>query len=377
MSGDALEIKTEKKEGGAKMEWVGNHDPDMVGPGARFAIGHDPADDATDPDPDATADDDDTATKYAAVGGKMRVTIGISATSKRRKEQQEGAEAAALIRRMTAARMQSVGTSASMLRNQPPPLGAAAAADTTEGPGRSEGRARAKLKLQAIDAVKPLLDPLYKAGRLSKAGYKQTLKRAVQELIGADKDGQLQWTATQIAAAVELDDTGGTASTAAAAPALRMLSADAVITLSHVHCRPGAGAGLFRAAARWLLPRCRLREAANGQRFEHLHSRIDSALSYSYTPGNVGFEKQNVGRCPVLTVGSAVDELMWFEEWRDWSGVEKHGETGSSPMCPPRSAHALPNRLQHSAGSVRHRRRNTVVVLPDGGQTHRDRSGGR
>ena len=373
VSGDALTIKTEKKEGGAKMEWVGNHDPDMVGPGARFAQAHDDlADDATDPGPGAAAaDDDDTVTKYVAVGGKMRVTVGISATSKRRKEQQEGAEAAELIRRMNTARRQSVGASGSLLSQPgPPPAAAVAAASAAESPDRSEARARATLKLQAIDAVKPYLDPLYKAGRIGKAGYKQTLKRAVQELVRSGSGGK-QWTAAQIAAAVDLADPSGTgrptttaaatAATAAAAaaaaatsaPTLRALSADAVITLSHVHCPRGTSAGQFRAAARWLLPRCRLREAANGQQFEHLHARIDSASesSYSYKPGNVGFEKQNVGRSAVLAPGSAADELMWFEEWRDWSGVAKHGETGASPPTPLLHSHRHPSlstgRLYH------------------------------
>ena len=117
----------------------------------------------------------------------------------------------------------------------------------------------------------------------------------------------------------------------AAAP----VSRDAVFTLSHVHC-PASSTSTFTAGARWLLPRCRQREAKNGQRFEHLHARATSSASgtcsdgrsYRYRAANAGFEAQNVGRGSRIPEGTAANEFVWFEQWRDWSGVEKHGSTG-------------------------------------------------
>ena len=116
--------------------------------------------------------------------------------------------------------------------------------------------------------------------------------------------------------------------------------ADAVFILSHVHC-PVSKAQLFRDAAKWILPRCRLRETPNGQAFEHLHARLggptgpDAAAAYAYRAAASGFEPRNVGRgaSPALrddggsSGGGAVEEFVWFEEWRDWSGVALHGET--------------------------------------------------
>lgn len=118
-------------------------------------------------------------------------------------------------------------------------------------------------------------------------------------------------------------------------PTLREVSAIAVFTISHVHV-PKGRSGDFQQAARWLLPRCRVREAANGQGFEHLHLRAYTphAGPYSYKPQNVGFEPQNVGRGSVISAADAVevDELVWLEEWADWEGVEKHGGTGHGSL---------------------------------------------
>ena len=73
--------------------------------------------------------------------------------------------------------------------------------------------------------------------------------------------------------------------------------ADAVFILSHVHC-PVSKAQLFRDAAKWILPRCRLRETPNGQAFEHLHARLSTgdAAAYAYRAAASGFEPRNVGR---------------------------------------------------------------------------------
>lgn len=121
-------------------------------------------------------------------------------------------------------------------------------------------------------------------------------------------------------------------------PTLREVCPTAVFTLSHVHVGLKKS-GDFQNAARWLLPRCRLREAANGVGFEHLHRRLEAPKGpYSYKPQNVGFEPRNVGREPAALApgggfaGAAVAEFCWFEEWAGWEGVEKHGGTGHGSM---------------------------------------------
>jgi hypothetical protein len=106
----------------------------------------------------------------------------------------------------------------------------------------------------------------------------------------------------------------------------RAVPPQAVFVLSHVHC-PVSHVELFRDSAKWVLPRCRLREAANGQAFEHLHLKAGDAKSYEYIASSCGFEDRNVGRGVVISAGTAVNEFCWFEEWADWSGVEAHGKT--------------------------------------------------
>ena len=91
-------------------------------------------------------------------------------------------------------------------------------------------------------------------------------------------------------------------------PMLREVSPLAVFTLSHVHV-PRHMAKDFEVAARWLLPRCRIREKAFGQAFEHLHRRNTPGTSdgaYSFNAANVGFEAQNVGRGEVISGSGGV-----------------------------------------------------------------------
>jgi hypothetical protein len=116
--------------------------------------------------------------------------------------------------------------------------------------------------------------------------------------------------------------------------------AEAVFILSHVHCTAG-DAPRFLTAARWILPRCRLREICNGQCFEHLHARLPSGTStsttisegrYEYHEAECGFEPRNMGRGASAAwaessgadADSGHEGFVWFEEWRDWSGVELH-----------------------------------------------------
>jgi hypothetical protein len=121
---------------------------------------------------------------------------------------------------------------------------------------------------------------------------------------------------------------------------LREVSPLAVFTLSHVHV-PQYRSTDFEKAAKWLLPRCRLREASSGQVFEHLHRRrpesspdLAPPLPYHFNAANAGFEQRNVGREPAALssggafAGAAVSEFCWFEEWAGWEGVEAHGGTG-------------------------------------------------
>jgi hypothetical protein len=113
--------------------------------------------------------------------------------------------------------------------------------------------------------------------------------------------------------------------------ALRPVPPDAVFTLSHVHA-PVASAlaeSTFETGARWLLPRCRQRETPNGQKFEHLHKSAAEKSSlepYAYDEATYGFGPRNVERPSTIPEASPAVEWMWFEEWSDWSGVEKHGQ---------------------------------------------------
>ena len=115
---------------------------------------------------------------------------------------------------------------------------------------------------------------------------------------------------------------------------MRRISKDAIFTLSHVHC-PVPHAPKFERAAKWILPYCRLNETANGQVFEHLHSSLANpnagtafGRKHAYIPSRCGFSARNAtGRGEVISEGTDVLEYMWFEEWRDWTGVEMHGET--------------------------------------------------
>lgn len=108
---------------------------------------------------------------------------------------------------------------------------------------------------------------------------------------------------------------------------MRDVEPGAVFVLSHVAC-PTGRTHQFRDAARWVLPRCRQREDVNGQQFEHLHAgRAGDRPCHEFKPGNAGFEARNCGRDPTIELGAAVDHFVWFEEWRSWDGIEKHGDT--------------------------------------------------
>ena len=111
---------------------------------------------------------------------------------------------------------------------------------------------------------------------------------------------------------------------------MRAICRDAVFTLSHVHC-PVRHAPKFESAAKWILPHCRLKETANGQIFEHLHpspANLGEGRPHEYVRARSGFCARNATGCgEIVRGGDAVHEYMWFEEWRDWSGVEKHGAT--------------------------------------------------
>ena len=117
-------------------------------------------------------------------------------------------------------------------------------------------------------------------------------------------------------------------------PEMRRISKDAIFTLSHVHCSV-PHAPKFERAAKWILPYCRLNETVNGQVFEHLHPSLANpnagtafGRKHAYIPSRCGFSARNAtGRGEVISEGTDVLEYMWFEEWRDWNGVEKHGET--------------------------------------------------
>ena len=111
---------------------------------------------------------------------------------------------------------------------------------------------------------------------------------------------------------------------AAVAMAFRPVSPNAVFTLSHVHAL-ASSESTFETGARWLLPRCRARETPNGQKFEHLHKSAAMLDTYVYQAESYGFGPRNVDRPALIPDGEAVAEWMWFEEWDDWSGVEKHG----------------------------------------------------
>ena len=72
--------------------------------------------------------------------------------------------------------------------------------------------------------------------------------------------------------------------------------------------------------------------AVNGQVFEHLHAasanRLQPPREHQYEPSRCGFSERHLnGRGEVIEPGTAVREFMWFEEWADWAGVEKHGNT--------------------------------------------------
>lgn len=107
----------------------------------------------------------------------------------------------------------------------------------------------------------------------------------------------------------------------------RRIDRDAVFTLSHVHI-PTGHAPKFEAAAQWILPHCRLNERANGQIFQHLHASVNPRRKHAYEPARCGYCDRNLtGRGALISKETETNEFMWFEEWRDWSGVEKHGRT--------------------------------------------------
>ena len=82
---------------------------------------------------------------------------------------------------------------------------------------------------------------------------------------------------------------------------------------------------------------CRIKETVNGQVFEHLHASATNAKAeanlvperhHEYLPNRCGFSPRNAtGRGELIAAGADIREYVWFEEWADWSGIEKHGDT--------------------------------------------------
>ena len=61
------------------------------------------------------------------------------------------------------------------------------------------------------------------------------------------------------------------------------------------------------------------------QVFEHIHRALSPLESYEYVPSRSGYAPRNVGRGEILASGIPTTEFVWFEEWKSWDGIEKHG----------------------------------------------------